>query len=454
MKSASERGVKSDIKSAENILIAMASTTRKRKINNTNSRKGVKMNLIIVIALMILAFGIREKALHQKNVDAIPIRVNVNGIRGKSTVTRLMTGILTAAEYKVVGKTTGTAARMIYWNTKEETPIERRPEGPNIGEQRKVVAKAAKLGAEVLVSECMAVTPDYQIIFQEQLLQANIGVIVNVLEDHMDVMGPTLDTIAEAFIATIPYGGKLIVSNGPYESYFTEIAKKRETEVFLADTSIITEEQMRQFGYIVFPENVALALALAQALNIDEKTAWEGMLKANPDPGILRIYTLSISGKTTYFVNAFAANDATSTLAIWQRVIELGYPADNSAIVMNCRSDRVDRSIQFAQEVFPFTPSSLFICMGSSTKPVLDVYSAGKITTEEFYDAKAADGFKIYKDLEEKIAGKVIFGVGNIHGTAEEFIEALLSLKPELDEQKKKNWGKELCTEQNCMLPL
>lgn len=44
-------------------------------------------------------------------------------------------------------------------------------------------------GANAIVSECMAVNPDYQIIFQEELLQANIGVIVNVLEDHMDVMG-------------------------------------------------------------------------------------------------------------------------------------------------------------------------------------------------------------------------------------------------------------------------
>lgn len=34
--------------------------------------------------------------------------------------------------------------------------------------------------------------------------------------------------------------------------------------------------------------------------------------------------------------------------------------------------------------------------------------------------------------IEAKLAGKVIFGVGNIHGTAEEFIEALLNIKPKL----------------------
>lgn len=412
------------------------------------------MSLIIVLTAILLMFGIREKALHQKNIEAIPIRLNVNGIRGKSTVVRLITGIFQVAEYKVVGKTTGTAARMIFWNTNEETPIERRPEGPNISEQRRVVAQTARLGAEVLVSECMAVNPDYQIIFQKQMLQANIAVIVNVIEDHMDVMGPTLDTIAEAFTATIPYGGKLIIAPGSYVSYFSEIAKKRGTEVFVADTSKITEEKMRQFGYIVFPENIALALSVAEAMNIDEKTAWKGMLSANPDPGALRIHTLIISGQTTYFVNAFAANDATSTLAIWQRAMDLGYPADNSVVIMNCRADRVDRTIQFAQEVLPNTPSRLFICMGSSTKPVLDAYQTGKIITEEFYDGKAFDGFKIYNDVKEKIAGKVIFGVGNIHGTAEEFIEALLNLKPELFELENESMGGYECTEQNYMLPL
>src|SRR5690606_38076875 len=123
-----------------------------------------------------------------------------------------ITGILVEAKLRTVGKTTGTSARMIYWNTDEEKPIKRRPEGPNIREQKMVVKEAAQLKAEALVSECMAVNPDYQIVFQEKMLQANIGVIVNVLEDHMDVMGPTLDEIAEAFTATIPYNGQLVIT--------------------------------------------------------------------------------------------------------------------------------------------------------------------------------------------------------------------------------------------------
>ena len=68
-----------------------------------------------------------------------------------------------------------------------------------------------KQKANALVNECMAVNPDYQITFQNDLVKANIGVIVNVMEDHMDVLGPTLKDVAQAFTATIPYNGKLVV---------------------------------------------------------------------------------------------------------------------------------------------------------------------------------------------------------------------------------------------------
>ena len=48
---------------------------------------------------------------------------------------------------------------------------------------------------------------------------ANIGVIVNVMEDHMDVLGPTLQDVAQAFTATIPYNGKLVVMQDKYTKF-------------------------------------------------------------------------------------------------------------------------------------------------------------------------------------------------------------------------------------------
>lgn len=416
------------------------------------------MLLIIVLSVILLIFGIYEKYTHQKNLDSIPIRINVNGIRGKSTVTRLMTGILSEAGYRVIGKTTGTEARILYWDKKEERKIIRRPEGPNISEQIKIVKLASKLNANILVSECMAVNPDYQLIYQNQMVQANIGVIVNVLEDHMEVMGPTLSNVADAFTSTIPYDGKLIIAPGPFENFFKDVAKKRNTEVFVAETSKIGQEQLKRFESIYFPENVALALALAKALDIDDEVAWKGMLAANPDPGIVKVHTLEILEKTTYFVNAFAANDVASTFAIWKMVIEIGYPTENVAVLINCRPDRMDRTYQFVQDFLPYFPSELLVCMGFETRNVLEAYNSGVISTNEFYDITGADGYNVYKEVEEKLSGKIIFGVGNIHGTAEEFITALLHIEPPVcdipDENIDDYKGDVRCTEMNYTLHL
>ncbi len=59
------------------------------------------LTLIPVIMAGTFALGYFEKKRVQKDIDKIPLRIVVNGIRGKSTVTRLITGILKEAGYKV-----------------------------------------------------------------------------------------------------------------------------------------------------------------------------------------------------------------------------------------------------------------------------------------------------------------------------------------------------------------
>jgi gamma-polyglutamate synthase len=397
------------------------------KKDSRNKEETIEMvlSIILICLFLVFAYGAWEQVKHQKNIDSIPVRINVNGIRGKSTVTRLITGIVTGAGYKTIGKTTGTSARMIYWFTDEEKPIVRRPEGPNIGEQRRVVKEAAKLETEALVSECMAVNPDYQITFQEKMLQANIGVIVNVLEDHMDVMGPTLDEVAEAFLPTIPYKGHLITIDGPYLEYFKTVAAKRRTKVIVADNSRITDEFLRKFDYMVFPDNASLALAVAEALDIPEEIAFRGMLNAHPDPGAMRITQFGDPKAPAFLVNGFAANDAASTLRIWERVREIGYSVDSPIVIMNCRPDRVDRTEQFARDVLPYIKTDILVLIGETTSPIMDAYNEGIIPAKEIWDLEGYSTEGIFDKLRPELHNRMIYGVGNIHGAAEPLIEAM-----------------------------
>ncbi|MEW9677126.1 poly-gamma-glutamate synthase PgsB [Lentibacillus sp. L22] len=388
------------------------------------------MYLVVLLSLVLFIIGVYEKRNHQKNIEAVPIRINVNGIRGKSTVTRLITWALMEDGYHTVGKTTGTSARMIYWNRDQEEPIKRRPEGPNIREQKKVVKLAADAGANALVSECMAVNPDYQKTFQNKMLQANIGVIVNVLEDHMDVMGPTLSEVAEAFTNTIPYDGFLIIDRSPYESYFKEIAKKRRTKVIVANPEKVSEDYLLQFEYMVFPDNVALVLAVAEALQIDEEVALRGMLNANPDPGAMKILPIGNKYQPSYFVNGFAANDSASTLNIYKRVDMLGhYPSDHLVVIMNCREDRVDRTEQFATDVLPHLEMESLILIGKTVGPIMESYNQGHIKTKEIVDLEETSVEEITRVLQKYLSGYCIYGVGNIHGAGEPLITRLEEFK-------------------------
>lgn len=385
--------------------------------------------MILIITLCtfsLLVFGFIEHRNHNKNVEAVPVRININGVRGKSTVTRLITGVLSEAGYKTVGKTTGTQARMLYWYEDNEEPIVRKPQGPNIGEQKEVIEKASNVDAHALVSECMAVTPDYQEVFQKKMIQANIGVIVNVLEDHMDVLGPTLDEVAQSFTATIPYNAYLIINESPYIQLFEDIARKRNTEVIICDTTRIPEDYLLQFNYMVFPENAALALAVADALNIDQKTAFRGMLNTWPDPGSLQITPLEIKQDSpSYFVNGFAANDATSTINIWERVKSLGYPTENSFIVMNCRADRYDRTEQFANDVLPHLPCKTLVMIGEVTQPIVESFNNGKLPAEHLLNLENYTTTQIIEEIKPYLTGTVIYGVGNFHGAAEPFSHEL-----------------------------
>ena len=372
----------------------------------------------------------------KRNVEKIPIRVNINGIRGKSTVTRLITSILTEAGYKTVGKTTGTAARMIYWFQDDEDIIVRQPQGANIGEQLKVLQKAADLNAEALVCECMAVNPDYQKVFQFRMLEANIVVIVNVLEDHLDVMGPTLDQIAQAFGATIPYNGFLITIDCAYTNYFKQIAKERNTKVIIADNSKITDEYLAKFDYMIFPDNASLALAVGEALGIDEETCFKGMLNAHPDPGAMRITRIGDENLNCTFVNGFAANDPQSTVYIWERVKELEYNTEDPIVIMNCREDRVDRTEIFVSDVFPKIQTHTLVAIGEVSEPITTAFNNGQFpNVKNYINLEYAEPDKIMETLNPLLKDRMVFGVGNIHGQGEAFIEKLLSMARDEDTQ-------------------
>ncbi|MDU9418956.1 poly-gamma-glutamate synthase PgsB [Staphylococcus lloydii] len=384
------------------------------------------MLLIILCVVLIMWLGVVEKKKHSRRLKKIPIRININGIRGKSTITRLIYSILREDQYKVIGKTTGTDARMLYWITSREYPVYRKPQGANIGEQRDIVRKVVKQRANALVNECMAVNPDYQITFQKDLVKANIGVIVNVMEDHMDVLGPTLKDVAQSFTATIPYKGHLIVMKDEYTSYFAKVAKRRKTKLIVVDKDKVPEQYLRKFDYLVFPDNVAIALGVAEALGIDNEIALQGMLNAPPDSGAVEIKYFNANNTTNVYVNAFAANETKSSKAILNKVESYNYPYQKKIIILNCRADRVDRTKMFAEDFIEDVDFDTLICTGKSTQMVTEVMKRNP--NKKYLNFENSDIREIEDSVYAECKNALVFCVGNIHGPGKkiaQFIEGI-----------------------------
>src|SRR5436190_16708799 len=115
--------------------------------------------VLVTCCAILLVSGVVEQRRHDSNLNRIPTRVLVNGIRGKSSITRLCAGALRGGGLLTVAKTTGTAARFITPDG-EERPVVRKFGLANIVEQIGIVAEAVTFTPDALVVECMAVTPD------------------------------------------------------------------------------------------------------------------------------------------------------------------------------------------------------------------------------------------------------------------------------------------------------
>ena len=183
--------------------------------------------------LVLLVLGMVEQHRHERNLARIPVRVLVNGIRGKSSVTRLTAGALRGGGLRVVAKTTGTAARYIHPDGSEE-PVYRKFGIANVVEQIGIVRRAAAERPDVLVIECMAVQPALQEVNQEKLIRSTIGVLSNVREDHLDEMGPTLDDVARSLSRSMPVGGACVTAEREREHILMREAQRRDCRLIRA----------------------------------------------------------------------------------------------------------------------------------------------------------------------------------------------------------------------------
>lgn len=304
--------------------------------------------ITLLIYAILVVYWIRRQTIHRQQIEAYKVRIHVNGIRGKSTVTRLIAGVLREAGYRTVAKTTGSAAVTIDLDG-NDVPIERHG-AANVKEQQDIIASWQPLKAEVMVMECMALQPQYQEWAERMVIQADIGVITNVREDHQDVMGETLPEIAVSLAHMCPTNGYLITAeyDPELQAILGQEAEKRGSQLLVVDPERVADKEMAQFGYLSFKDNVAIGLAVADLLGIEHDTAMCGMSKAKEDAGAVRLERTTLQGKPLTWANLFAVNDRESMIINMQRLVA-NYTEKTVKIgILNNRQDRERRAEQFS----------------------------------------------------------------------------------------------------------
>ena len=373
---------------------------------------GAEVQIILILAFIVFAFGVGENFLHQRNLRRLPLRILVNGTRGKSSVTRLVAGALREAGISTMAKTTGSAASIILEDG-TEMPMKRRL-GPRITEQKAFTRLAVAHGAQAIVVECMAVRPESQEVFSRQLVRPTLCVVTNARVDHIEEMGSTEEDTVAALSCSIPRDGVLVTADRRFEG--------KAGRFVVADPSLIGHDTLARFGYPVFAENVALALQVASELGIDRETALRGMEAARPDIGAMGLFRVECSPFSAIVINGFAANDRLSTGLVWEKAMEF-LPAGLPVVLLyNNRADREYRISEFLKLPPGLKNLKTVAVAGEHARKVARLFASRGLDTLAIDAGMECEA--LLSSLGRRLGSEyILFGVGNIRGRGRELVE-------------------------------
>ena len=388
-----------------------------------------------ILAFFVAGF-LREYVADSKAIAKIPTRIHVTGIRGKTTTTRLIGAALRHHGWRVVTKTTGKAATLIDPEGTERG-VRGHHEPPNLREQPRIIERVADAGgADAIVFECMSIRPK-NMIAESKFVRSTISVITNVRADHLDVMGPSLEDVAGNLSGILPSNGVVVTAEKKYIPIIRKRAEEKNAKVIEVNPDTVPDENLSKFSYMIFKENIALALKVCELLKVPPEEALRGMLDAKPDPGLTRILNGVIANHNVRLIAAFGVNDIDSTRLIFQELSRRGAIGEQRMLVgmFHAREDRVTRTLEFAQ-VMARMPFEKILVVGEMTnlfvsQATREGYAKEKIVNLGTVDPPAVIDFLSKMSLESD-QGLILFGCGNMIGI-EDFIDAFEKLSEKQD---------------------
>jgi len=296
------------------------------------------MWLVIALSILLLAAGIAEEIRLRRLSDRVPLRILVNGTRGKSSVTRMLIAALNGCGIRTSGKTTGSAARFIFPDLSEE-PVPRKRGMMMVAEHILMFKKAVGHDSQAIVCECMAIREENQQVVGSRLVRPSISIITNARPDHIDLMGKTAEETARVLCKSIGPSEDVFTSDRIVEATLGAGPKDSGVRVhYSAELEENEKNVLNKCSFKVHEENLALVLAVCRHLGLDEGKVLGSVTAAVPDPGMTEPF--EVNGHTV--INGFAANDPESAKQLFE-----GLDIRDVTVVYNNRADREFRLPMF-----------------------------------------------------------------------------------------------------------
>ncbi|MBV1931542.1 MAG: hypothetical protein KUG71_07480, partial [Porticoccaceae bacterium] len=328
---------------------------------------------------LFLGMHIYTNSQFRRARNDIPLVIGGWGTRGKSGTERLKAALFNGLGLSILSKTTGCEAMFVYAGKNRplfEMFLFRPYDKATIWEQVNVTRIAKGLNTDVLLWECMGLTPRYIEILQQQWMQDDIATIVNCYPDHEDLQGPAGVDIPKVMMNFVPKNSVLLTTEENMLPYLKLAARKNNCQIITVnwlDAGLLTPDILARFPYDEHPNNIALVLELGRYMGVEDAYTLKEMAdRVVPDLGVLKTFPIApMQGRNLQFINGMSANERFGALGNWTR-LELdkknlsNSPESWIVTVVNNRDDRVARSQVFANFLVRDISADRHVLIGSN----------------------------------------------------------------------------------------
>ncbi|GAB4364796.1 MAG: poly-gamma-glutamate synthase PgsB [Calditrichia bacterium] len=312
----------------------------------------------LILVLLFLAFLGVETVLLQHALKRIPIRILVNGTRGKTTTTKILHQIFSQSNLLAFAKTTGDSPLMHAPDGSEQRI--RRMGPARITENIKLLSRWAKEQPDAVLLECMALHPENQFSLSRQIFRPNYVILTNLRSDHQEVMGKAAEQIAAVLYESFePDAVKFIparlVREYALSANFDHNVEQIGPQTFNGNFRNIPAEVIDESWSLVHHISAYFKLNMELARQVFEKY-WKQI-----DDKL----AVELSAFNAEFLNLFSLNDPETTEKFINHLRQTRPEFRREIALLNLRHDRPLRTIQFSQLVKNIFPAGTLWITGN-----------------------------------------------------------------------------------------